>query len=89
MKELFASPVSTQFSQKQKTLQLALVEVVPQKNVDALDEAFCMSDRSSHLRQRDTLDCQKALLASPKHLMRTNDIQGGGVNPQVHKCVDG
>ncbi|MEI6757314.1 MAG: SUMF1/EgtB/PvdO family nonheme iron enzyme [Chlorobium sp.] len=61
MKELFSSPVSSEFSPKQKRLLLALVEEAPEKKVEALCEALCRSGETTHFRQRSILDCLKAV----------------------------
>ena len=61
MKELFASPVSLDFSQKQKNLLAQVIEESPEKRVDALCGALLNEKESSAYRQRSILDSLKAL----------------------------
>ena len=67
MKKLFASPVSLDFSPKQKALLTAVLEEAPEKTVDALVAALCNRKKTSPYRQRSILQCLKAI-RQPKAL---------------------
>ncbi|ACF43030.1 SUMF1/EgtB/PvdO family nonheme iron enzyme [Pelodictyon phaeoclathratiforme] len=67
MKKLFASPVSLDFSPKQKALLTAVLEEAPEKTVDALVAALCSRKKTSPYRQRSILQCLKAV-RQPKAL---------------------
>lgn len=75
MKALFSSPINKEFSQKQNSLLLALIEEAPEKKVDALCEALCRKqDDTSHFSQRFILVCLKAI-GLPKALKSLHDFK--------------
>lgn len=60
MEQLFAAPVSEEFSQKQHELLMTLIDEAPQKKADAL-HAKLLDTGTSEYRQRYILDCLKAI----------------------------
>jgi formylglycine-generating enzyme required for sulfatase activity len=67
MKLLFASPVSRDFSPKQKSLLARVIEESPEKKGDALCQALLRKGEKSAYRQRALLETLK-VLALPKSL---------------------
>ncbi|NTU53670.1 MAG: SUMF1/EgtB/PvdO family nonheme iron enzyme, partial [Chlorobiaceae bacterium] len=75
---LFASPVSDNFSSKQKSLLAQVVEESPETKSDALCTALLSKGETSAYRQRSILETLKAM-KQPKTLEALNEFRETGI----------